>query len=165
MAWALYELAGVAYSQSDYAQSSLLNSEALCIFVEQGARPGISHAHCRMGRDRHHLGHYAEASQLYSQALSEAAEIELQSAIGQAIAGIAGVAAALGRPRDAAVLFGSAHAILARLYSSLEREAMTLNMEEARSALGEEEWKAAWAEGAALSWKQAAALATAVRIA
>ncbi|HET9493034.1 MAG TPA: BTAD domain-containing putative transcriptional regulator [Chloroflexia bacterium] len=154
LAWALYELAGIAFLEDDDEQSRRLNAEALDIFVQQGARPGIAHTYARMGRDEHRLGHYVEAGGLYSQAFAQAVEIGLIPAIGQALGGAAGVVAALGGAHDAAVLFGGAEAILQGIHSSLEREDMTFNMAEARTLLGEVAWKASWDEGYGLTWEQ-----------
>jgi tetratricopeptide (TPR) repeat protein len=159
MGWALHELAAVAYTQGAYAESERLNTESLALFVAQGARPGIAHAHARLGRDAHRAGRYHEAGRLYRQALDEALAIPLQPVLGQALAGLAGVAAALDPARETALLFGCAHAVLAQIASSVEREGLTLNRDAGRAALGDMAWEAACIAGQALTPAQAATLA------
>lgn len=159
MGWALHQLAGMHYTLGDFAKSQLLNTESLDLFTEQGAKPGIAHAITRLGRDAQRAGDYRGAGELYLQALSQGREISLQPVLGQSLAGLGGVAAALGCSRTSAILFGKAQAVLAQIYSSIEREEMTLGMESVQALLGPEEWQDAWHEGGALTVDQASKIA------
>lgn len=155
MGWALHDLANSAYSQGNYERSRLLNAESLERFNDQGARPGIGHAYARLGRDAHRRGEYEEAGQLYLRALSVGWEMKLQPVLGQSFAGLAGIASVLGQFRTSALLFGKAQSILSTIYSSIEREEMTLNMAEARDALGATDWEELRAEGHIMAIEEA----------
>jgi tetratricopeptide (TPR) repeat protein len=159
VAWTLSDLGEVLFRQEQYERANEMLAEAKTMFTQIGDTLGLAVVSTRLGREAQRIAHHADARTLYAEALKFALEIENPLAIGSSLAGFAGVAAASGKPGDAALLFGYSQHLLSTVSTNLERRAMTLGLNGARAALGDEAWEAAWSEGCAMTLKQAIELA------
>jgi tetratricopeptide (TPR) repeat protein len=159
IAWTLSDMAEAHYRQDDYARAQALLTEARAMFLEMGDALGLATVLVQLGRDASRIAAYADAGALYEDALAHALESDNHLLTGSCLAGFAGIAVAKERPGEAAMLFGCAQAQLALVSSSLERRAMTLGLDEARAALGEEAWDVYWSKGYTMSSEQAVELA------
>jgi predicted ATPase len=149
-AWALQGLGNLLYNMGEYGEADRTLTEALGMFADLGDKLGTAHALASLGRELHRKSDFASAREKYGEALELGVELDNEGVIGSSLGGFAGLAAASGEHRLAAVLFGCAEKTLEHLSTNLEREQMTLGLDIARSALNSDEWDAAWLEGQAM---------------
>ena len=137
-------------------------SESLTLFQELGDRRGIAQALGNLGDIAHNQSDYASARALYTQRLSLLQRPEDRPSVAESLEGLAVVLLAQAEPRKAAQLWGAAEMLRQTLGFPLpdnKRKAHGEYLAQARSTLGEVVFTAAWEEGSALSWEQAAAFA------
>jgi hypothetical protein len=107
-----------------------------------------------------HQGDPVQAATCFAEGLALSREIGYRYGIAFNLAGMAGVAAAGGRPERSARLFGAAQALfdaMGQVVELVDRIEYDRNREIARAQLGGEAFAAAWAAGRALSLEQAIA--------
>jgi tetratricopeptide (TPR) repeat protein len=162
IAWSANSLGEWARCLGDYARAAPLYDEALRLFRETGVKKGVGWALQNLGHVAQHERDYARAETLFRESLLDFHEYPL--GIASSLAGLAGVAGALGQPLRAGCLFGAMEAILERIESRLDRAdllACERNLAETRAQADPPAFAAAWAEGRALSLEQAVAFALA----
>ncbi len=113
-------------------------------------------------------GDYRRALALYQESVALARRFEWKEGIAQCLVGIGGVASAVGQAERAARLLSAAETLLDSIGLSLAawpevRADFDRYVAAARAQLDEATFKAAWAEGRAMSLDQAIALALEVR--
>jgi len=160
-AWALHGFGNLLYDAQEYEQANRALAEALDLFTKLGDKLGEAQALVSRGREAQRTANYSEAKRLYGQALALGRELDNDGILGSYLAGMAGLAAAAGQHRLAALLFAQADKLLSSVSTGIEREQMTLGLDTARAALNADEWGAAWEEGRAMPVQEAIALAQA----
>jgi len=108
----------------------------------------------------------ARALEYYRESIELAWEMGYQALVAGCIRGIAAIAVAGGDARDAATLLGVFAAFVERLSANLspaEKEKLDATIAQAREALGNDAFDAAWAQGGGLSVDQAVEFALSVR--
>jgi tetratricopeptide (TPR) repeat protein len=158
-AWTLQGLGSLLYRRQEYEHATRTFTDAHVMFVQLGDSLGTAHALVSLAREAQRVSDYQEAARLYNQALAVGHELDNKGLIGGCLAGFAGLVAQKGQARKAATLFGSAEKVFGQFSTSLQREQMTLGLDEAKATLGPAEWEAAWAEGEAITIEDALALA------
>ena len=106
----------------------------------------------------HAGGEHERARAAYREALSLLRDVGDQAMIAFCVEGLARVALTEGRPGDTARLSASAAVLRAVIQAPLpppDRPLYTRTLDQARMALGEEVWTAAWGEGQQLPFEQA----------
>jgi tetratricopeptide (TPR) repeat protein len=161
--WALSYLALIQQVHGDYARAVALFEESLAVFQDLQDKYGIGFQLCFLAdtvRDQHN---YELAKQLYRESLHVRHALLDKPGIAACFEGLAEVAVMEGQPVRAARLFGAAHwlgeTIGTPLVSALWRPAWERAVADARTALGEDAFAAAWAEGRAMGLEDAIALA------
>jgi predicted ATPase/class 3 adenylate cyclase len=152
-------LANTARAGGEYPRATALYEEALTLLRAHGEQD-------QSGQTLHNLsyavlrqGDHERSRALFRQALTAAEERGNRRMVLKCLAGLA-AASAEANPRWAAKLFGAAEALLTAAHYSLEihnRRDIDDYAAVARGRLGEDAFKAAWAEGAAMTLEQAVA--------
>jgi tetratricopeptide (TPR) repeat protein len=188
LAWTLWELGRVARVQGRQARASVRFKEALALSREVNVPWLTAAAVAGLGMVALDQCEYSRARALFFESLHLARELGNDRGVANGLVGLAGVAAATGRPWRTALLLGAAKALLpaGAATGQLPRTAQLLGASKtlllpagdgvppvfesvdyesaaaaARAALGEEGFARAWAEGQALALDQAVALALA----
>jgi non-specific serine/threonine protein kinase len=161
--WALCYLGEIQRQQGEYARAVVLFEESLAAFQDLQDKYGISFQLWHLAntvRDQHI---YEQAKQLYRESLQVRHALLDKHGIARCFEGLAEVAVAEGQPVRAARLFGAAHwlreTIGSPLVDALRRLPQGRAVANARTALGEDAFAAAWAEGRAMELDDAVALA------
>jgi tetratricopeptide (TPR) repeat protein len=162
--WTIYNLGRVAYLQGDYTAALAWLEESLAQFHDLDYTIGVGLMLLNLGRVAHAQGSSTTAAQQFAESLAllretPSTEFEVHN---PALEGLAGVAAAQGRPKRAARLFGAVQArresagvpLPAAYRAGYERDVAA-----ARAQLDEATFAAAWAAGRAMSLEQAIAYA------
>jgi predicted ATPase/transcriptional regulator with XRE-family HTH domain len=160
--WALSYLASICHLQGDYAQAAALHGESLAVFQELGDKLGIGHELAYIGSVARDQGDYGQAKRLYRESLRVRRAVMDKHGVAASFAGLAVVAEAEGQPLRAARLFGAEHClreVIGTPMDAVERTAHVRAVAGVSTALGEEAFAAAWAEGRALPLEEAIALA------
>jgi predicted ATPase len=155
-------LAGVAHAQGDDEKARTLYEEALSGAREVEDKYLRMHLLGAIGHAARHIGDYVRARALYQESLALRQEVRSTHAIAQSLEDFAGLAGRQQQWERAARLLGAAAAVFVDLgtappvavaaeYRRTDRGA--------RSALGEEAFAAAWAEGRAMTLDEAIAFA------
>jgi len=161
IAEALEELGALAHIQGDYEQAAVLYEEGLEICRELHYVGTLLSLLIVLGCIRQSQGDNEKAATLFTEALVLAQEAGLKEGPAYALAGLGGVAAAGGRPEQAALLLGASESIFTALgvgiFSSYNQCLADYNrwLASTRSQLGETALNKAWAEGAAMSTEEA----------
>jgi tetratricopeptide (TPR) repeat protein len=128
------------------------------MFREQGAKQHTAEALCQLGHLASHQGNYRQAAARFQESLALLGEAGDKRDVARCLAGRGGLAVAEGQPECAARLLGAAAALLrnsgARL-QPIDEAAFDRSVTAARTALGEDAFAAAWAEGRAMTLQQA----------
>jgi predicted ATPase/class 3 adenylate cyclase len=167
IAASLNNLGLVAYSQGDYALAQAFHEQSLAIFREVGDRGRIALALGNLGDVAGNLGDYHAARTFHEQSLAIRREIGDRRGIAYALEGFAALASAQEQPERAARLWGAEEALREEMGAPLspsEREEYDRKIAEARAALGEDAFSAAWMEGRAMTQEQAIEYALAFEI-
>jgi predicted ATPase len=160
--WALCYLACMQCQQGEYARAVALFEESLAAFQDLQDKYGISYQLWYLAntvRDQHN---YEQAKRLYRESLQVRHALMDKRGIAECFESLVEVAVAEGQPVRAARLFAAAHWLRETSSTPLDahgRPAQERAVANARTALGEDAFAAAWAEGRALSLEEAVALA------
>jgi tetratricopeptide (TPR) repeat protein len=163
IAWSLHGLGWTAHDQGDSGATRALYEESLAIFRELGNKKGIAISLLRLERAAKDQGDSGAARALSEESLAIFRELGGRSrGIFQNLEELAAVAVAQGQPERAARLFGAAEGLREALGAPLppvDRAEHDRSVAAVRTALGEEAFTAAWAEGRAMSLDEAVAYA------
>jgi predicted ATPase len=156
IASALANLGMVALRRGDFELAETRLAEALRLRDAHGFDLAAAVSVVGLAAVAYARGNYHRAIARYREALVRFGERGEQHHVASALAGIACSAAALGRARAAARLFGAEQAVLERAgMSVLEpawQETVDRHRADVQGALGEDAFEVAWAEGRTLSW-------------
>lgn len=154
---ALSYLAQAAQTRGNLVQAEQYARECLALVRETGKIRNITFVLYTLGCIVRDQGHLIEATCLFEEGLVLAQEINYRLYIGWNIVGLATIAAAEGKPRRAARLFGAAEGMLdnemaanADMRSTYERYVNVV-----RSQLDEHTFAAAWTEGQRITPEEA----------
>jgi tetratricopeptide (TPR) repeat protein len=152
----------VSRSLSEHDAAEAAANEAFALHESYGDRRGGAQALWALGMALAGQGRYGEASAPYKRALVIFAEIGDRYFTAMCVIGLAEIALAAGRPRDAVVLPAAGSAMMAAmgapLWPSIKPYIRRI-LDRARATLGEAEFEQAWGKGESLSVEQAVALA------
>jgi tetratricopeptide (TPR) repeat protein len=162
----LYYLGDVSLAERDLAEAAAFYEQGLAISRELDYRPGIADALRTLGTIAHRRGDDEAAQALHQEGLAIRREQGERAGLPDCLEGLGAAVGAQGQPEAAAHLFGAAEALRVSIGTSLPTEAQAdydHSVAGARSALGEEAFAVAWAEGGAMSPEQAICAALALR--
>jgi predicted ATPase/class 3 adenylate cyclase len=161
--WILAHLAEVADGRGDYQTAERLFTETLHLWHEsshQQEQESFAFVLRRLGRVRQHQGDAGAARAHFTEALALLQGHGEPRGIAECLEGLAGVAAAQGRPVHATHLIGAAELLRERIGAPLppvERGEHDRRLAAARAQLDEEAFAAAWSRGRSISLRQAIA--------
>lgn len=158
IAYALINLGSVAVRQGEYERARSLFEESLSLFQQMEVRGGKAQALGGLASVAYHQNEYDRAEALYQESLRLHQEGGEKPNIIDCLEGLATVAHARGQLPRAVILFAAAQTLREALElrrapsesADSERELAAL-----RTALDEEAFAAAWAEGQQMSLEQA----------
>jgi predicted ATPase/DNA-binding CsgD family transcriptional regulator len=157
----LYTLTGLvsaSYFKQDFRQMGAYAQEAMEISRER-AMGWLQAGFVRnLGAAGKHLGDLERAAAFFLESLSRMQALEDRNGICEALAGMAGIAAAGKYPVRAAHLLGAVEAqieTLAKKMRPMEKAEFNYDINQARSQLDEATFTTAWEEGRAMSLEQA----------
>jgi predicted ATPase/class 3 adenylate cyclase/uncharacterized protein HemY len=154
IAWTLLRLGEVAYDQGEYGAARAHLEESLAIHRERGDKGGIATALGSLGRMAHDQGDYGAARALLEEGLAIFRALGHKLGIAQNLEGLAALAVAQAHSERAARLFGAAEGLREATGAPLppaDRAEHDRPVAAVRTALGEEAFASAWAEGRAMS--------------
>jgi tetratricopeptide (TPR) repeat protein len=154
IAASLNGLGNVAVQEGDFAAARPLYEESLAISREFGDKHRIAAALNNLGAVAERQGDYAVGAALQKESLAIAWELGNTVGILPPIDNLGGVALACGENERAVRLWGASHALRERTSAALpptELEERAAGIASARTALGEELFAAAWAQGRSMS--------------
>jgi predicted ATPase/DNA-binding CsgD family transcriptional regulator len=154
MVLALHNLAHVAWVQGDGAEARHRLEEALALAREHGVSWVVPTILLGFGFTAVDDGDYERAAAAFGESLDMACARGNQGDVIDALEGLARVGAAIGQAERAARLFGAASALreeIAKPEAPSERVYIDPVLNALRSALGDEDFAAAWAAGGVLS--------------
>ncbi|MGH2613971.1 MAG: hypothetical protein ACRDJC_01930, partial [Thermomicrobiales bacterium] len=158
-------LGDVALAQGKFSQAAGRYETALGPLREARSAYGLSDAQAGLAGAHLCAGDVARAAALYTESLDRAQNLKFTQLAASSLFGLAGMAAAIGRPEAGARLLGAAEGITDSLAGSIFPRDLPIRdraLAALRTALGEERLATARAEGRALSVKQAVAEASEV---
>jgi non-specific serine/threonine protein kinase len=155
---ALQWLAAVAMRRQDRPAARVLLEERLEVSQKLGSPGLLIHALGALGHLERDEGNYARAGALYRESLLLRRELGALLALAQSLEDLAGLASRQQQPERAIRLLGAAEAYCETFgarppVADLQEYERTVS--EARAALGEAAFAAAWAEGRAMSLQRA----------
>jgi non-specific serine/threonine protein kinase len=151
---ALSNLADNARFVGEWAQAAALYEECLLLDRALGNAEGLAVRQHNLGYVALHEGAAERAAARFAESLRGYLPLGHQYGLLSAVEGLAGVAAATGRFDQSARLFAGAAALRQRLTAPVDpvdRPEQERRLSQARVALGEEAFAAAWAQGAELT--------------
>jgi predicted ATPase/DNA-binding XRE family transcriptional regulator len=156
----LASLGAVGHTRGRYNEAAALTEAALAIWRDRGDAWGQGIASLNQAAIALARGNAALAAALYRDAIDRHRTVGDASAVAEALGGLARTAAIMGRPQEAARLFGVASAL--RSPAGVPGAGIIVDDHEAasaavRSAVGEEEFIAALIVGTALPLEEAVA--------
>jgi predicted ATPase/class 3 adenylate cyclase/Tfp pilus assembly protein PilF len=160
LAGTLYDLGMVAWAQEDLDLAEKRFNESLAIGHEIEGHYTVAYSLSGLARVAFSQGDYVTADSLYKEALEMFRETANQWNMTYCLEAFAALAVAQGAMERAARLFGATadfYSHLRFLLSPLERHHHEQDLAAVRAALGEEAFSAFWAEGHAMTLKQAVA--------
>jgi len=140
--------------------------EALTRATATGDKPGMAHCQRSLAAVARANGDYLAATTLYLDALGLYAEMGDEAGVAAVLERLAGVALSQERAHHAARLLGAGHGVRSAagsLRSPLDQPDHDADTASARACLGAKAFKAAWAEGAEMTRREAVKLASASR--
>jgi predicted ATPase/class 3 adenylate cyclase/Tfp pilus assembly protein PilF len=158
LAYVLHNLGTVAEKQGDYERATALFEEGLVRTRQVGNKYHIPNLQCSLANVSLRRGDYERAMTLYRQSLVLRKEIGDKPGLVQCLEGLAGVACAQGDYEKAAGLYGAAEALretLAVHRAPSDQADHDQRVASVRAALRDANFKAAWAEGRAMTLEQA----------
>ena len=159
--WALCYLGEIQRQQGEYTRAVALFEESLAVFQDLRDKYGIGYQLWYLAATLHDQRNYEQAKQLYRESLHVRHALLDKNGIADCFEGLAEVAVAEGQPVRAARLFGAAHWLRETIgthLDALERPARERAVANARTALGEDAFAAAWAAGRTMTLEEAIVL-------
>jgi DNA-binding CsgD family transcriptional regulator/tetratricopeptide (TPR) repeat protein len=144
--------------EGDYERGVALNEEAAALYRERGYKGGLEFVLDNLGWAVLMQGDRKRARSYYRESLMLCKELGDKLVASESLEGLACVAGVRGEAERAAKLFGVAEALSEAVGSQHVPEEDALRdpyLADARSRLDETSWRAAWAEGRAMSMEQA----------
>jgi tetratricopeptide (TPR) repeat protein len=154
IAFNLGTLGILAMEQRDWQAAYSLLDECVTLFREIGNRYGVANNLVNLGRAAHHQGDGAAARRSLTECLVLCRELQSKSIVEWAFSNLAAVSVAEGRMQQAACLFGAAE-VLREIMGASTPPNDEGDISAARTALGEEAFAAAWAEGRKMTMEEA----------
>jgi tetratricopeptide (TPR) repeat protein len=158
MANALTGLGAIAHHQGDGALARSLHSESLALRREIGSQGGVAISLSYLGQIAYRQEDYPTAQALYAESIALAGEEGNMGLIPTFLERYAILLAKQRQEEQAARLWGAAESLREENGDPMlpvNRPDFEQCVAEARAALGEKTFAAAWAEGRAMTWKQA----------
>jgi hypothetical protein len=159
--FALSQLGVAAYQDADYTAARRFREEAASVARAIGDRHTLGLALAGLALVARAQGNYGESEKLYRETLLVSGELKDQWVMPRALGGLAGAAVLAADYERAARLFGATAAMRDVSGTGEAARSFRVNYErdeaEARAALGEDAFAAAWATGRAMSLEQAVA--------
>lgn len=152
----------VASHQGDYVVARTLHEESLTIRRELGDKYGIAYSLMNLGNVVFNQGDYVAARALHEESLTISREVGNKSGIADCLDALAELARQEQQERRAASLWGAATVLREEIgvpRSPEDQELFDRWFAEARSALGDTAFAAAWEVGRAMTLDQAVAYA------
>ncbi len=162
MGWVPPWLGCVAYRAGDLDGAQALIEEGLAIDEPDGYWPELAFALLARGDVARKQNDLTAAARYYTRSLTIVRDHRCQPEVAERLEGFAKLAGAAQQPRRAARLFGAAEALRKRIGTPIppvERADYDGAVALVQAQLDPAAFSAAWAEGQALSWDQAAAYA------
>jgi predicted ATPase/DNA-binding XRE family transcriptional regulator len=164
IARSLANLGQIALRQDGFAEAQIFYQESLDLAREMGDKRGMAQALAYLGEVLRARGDIAAARACYAESLRLGGEMGDRELAAPTLEGLAAACAVQEAPRwqHAARLLGAAAALRVAINAPLasgERATYDRTVAAARASLGEADFAAAWAAGAALALEQAIALA------
>jgi len=159
-AHALWNLGHIARSLGEDAHAAAYYDAALALFREQGIAFGIASVRHNQAYLAQHQADYVRAAALLKESLGLARALASEDMIAWNLAGLGGVAAALGQSERAARLLGKATALFDTGRHNIDPTEQVEHdryIATARSQLDEATFAAAWTAGQTMSVEQAIA--------
>ena len=159
-AWSLRCLGDVAYEQGHLEPARALYSESLDIRKGLGDRRGIAWSLNGLSKVVHDQGEVGAARGLLEESLHHFLSLGDKRGAAESLEGLAAVLMALAAPERAVRLWGASNALREEVGTPVPSRARVeyeRRTEQARAALGAASFAAAWEEGQAMTWEQAAA--------
>jgi predicted ATPase/class 3 adenylate cyclase len=150
-------LANLGYEhllEGDHEQATVLNEEAARLYRDRGSRGGLVYALDNLAWAALERGDHERARVLHEETLALCRELGDKLIGSESLEGLACAAAARGEAERSARLFGTARS-LGYQQAPAERALREPYLAEARSLLEEAAWKAALAEGQAMTFEEA----------
>ena len=163
----LHSLGFLATERGEYDRASEFLEESLALERERGNRERVAGALGSLGLVALHQGDVARASALLHESLTLYRALDLTSGIARCLVAFASLAAAQGQQAQAARLLGAVErlrAALGRRVAPADQTRWERRLAAARAQVGETAWRAAWAEGRALSLDQAIAITQGIQV-
>ena len=158
IAMALNNLGHLAYREGDAIRTRALYEESLALRRELGDKYGVAASLIHLGNLARLQGDYAQAHGLLEESLTIVRELEARQGIAELLQAFADLAAEQGQHERAVRLWAAVETLRTALSFPLppeEKTAYQQRMAAARSALGEEAFVSAWAQGQTLTIEQA----------
>ena len=162
MGWVPPWLGCVAYREGDLDLAQALIETGLALQDPDGAWPELVFSLLARGDVARAQGQPAVATHYYGRNLRLVLKHRDQPDVAEPLEGFAKLAGAAGKAQRAARLFGAAEALRVRIglpIPPIERADYDGALMQTREQLDQEAFRAAWAEGLALGWEDAAKLA------
>jgi len=162
LAIALGNLGGVVQSEGDYEAAAALRGEAASIAREIGDRESLGTALAGLASLARLRGSHEESAALWKEDLVVSSEIGHRWITLRALAGLAGAACLAGDHGRAARIFGAVEAVREAAGTRELPGWRAINdrdVADARAAIGDKAFSAAWADGQGMSLEQAVAYA------
>ena len=153
----LYYLGRVTRHEGDSQQAVALFEESLALYEELGHKPGIARVRCILGKMACDKGDYGQAGAQLKESLALMQESKSRRGIASVLEGFASLTAAQQQAKLAARWLGAAEGLREAIGAPLpfdERADYEQALAAARTALGEEAFARAWAEGRATPLEQ-----------
>jgi predicted ATPase/class 3 adenylate cyclase len=157
-ATSLNNLGLVLYRIGDFAGARALFNEALVIWREVGDKQHIAMALANLGLVSREQGDYPLSRSFYEECVGIRRALGDKQGIAYTLEGFAGLAVAQGQGKRAARLLGAVESLREAIRTPVapaNQADHARKISAARSALGEQEFAAAWAEGRAMTLEQA----------
>src|SRR5215216_4419548 len=154
----LFSVGYMLLLEGDYERGVALNEEAAALYRERGYKGGLEFVLDNLGWAVLMQGDPKRARSYYRESLMLCKELGDKWIASESLEGLACVAGVKGEAERAAKLFGVAEALSEAVGSQHVPEEDALRdpyLADARSRLDETSWRAAWAEGRAMSMEQA----------
>ncbi len=161
-AWPLARLGGVAYRLGDLDRATQLLEQSLTFVGPNGWWWSRALAELTLADVARAHGSPVSAAEYYGRSLRIVLQQKSQPDVAERLEGFAKLAGTAHQPQRAARLFGAADALRERIGTpipAVERDDYDGAVVLARAQLDPAAFSAAWAEGMAFSWEQAAAYA------